>query len=78
VFAVREGQAAWLEGSGLPELQLERLDEGNAALLLDSHFPDLDVATYRGHVGEKPMAITCELQDPLPGDLSASVAAAVA
>jgi superfamily II DNA or RNA helicase/HKD family nuclease len=35
-------------------------------------------ATYRGHVGEKPMAITWELHHPLPGDLYASFAAAVA
>jgi hypothetical protein len=35
-------------------------------------------ATYRGHVGEKPMAITWELHHPLPGDLCAQFAAAVA
>ena len=34
-------------------------------------------ATYRGHVGEKPMAITWELSHPLPGDLYATFAAAV-
>jgi superfamily II DNA or RNA helicase/HKD family nuclease len=33
---------------------------------------------YRGHVGEKPMAITWELDHPLPGDLYAQFAAAVA
>jgi len=33
---------------------------------------------YRGHVGEKPMAITWELHTPLPGDLYQSFAAAVA
>ena len=32
----------------------------------------------RGHEGEKPMAITWELQTPLPGDLFQSFAAAVA
>jgi len=38
----------------------------------------LGPATYRGHVGERPMAITWELQHALPGDLYASFAAAVA
>jgi superfamily II DNA or RNA helicase len=38
----------------------------------------LGPATYRGHVGEKPMAITWELHTPLPGDLYQSFAAAVA
>ncbi len=44
----------------------------------DRSFWFLGPATYRGHVGEKPMAITWELQHPLPGDLYASFAAAVA
>jgi hypothetical protein len=34
--------------------------------------------TYRGHVGERPMAIRWELEQPLPGDLFAEFAAAVA
>jgi hypothetical protein len=38
----------------------------------------LGPAAYRSHVGEKPMAITWELDHPLPGDLFASFAAAVA
>ncbi len=38
----------------------------------------LGPATYRSHVGEKPMAITWELHTPLPGDLYQSFAAAVA
>ena len=38
----------------------------------------LGPATYRSHVGERPMAITWELQHPLPGDLYATFAAAVA
>jgi superfamily II DNA or RNA helicase len=38
----------------------------------------LGPATYRGHVGEKPMAITWELDHALPGDLYAAFAAAVA
>jgi superfamily II DNA or RNA helicase/HKD family nuclease len=44
----------------------------------DRAFWFLGPATYRSHVGEKPMAITWELQHPLPGDLYAAFAAAVA
>ncbi|MDQ1582414.1 MAG: hypothetical protein QOF36_468 [Microbacteriaceae bacterium] len=44
----------------------------------DRAFWFLGPATYRGHVGEKPMAITWELHAPLPGDLYQSFAAAVA
>jgi hypothetical protein len=44
----------------------------------DRAFWFLGPATYRGHVGEKPMAITWELHTPLPGDLHQSFAAAVA
>ncbi len=44
----------------------------------DRAFWFLGLATYRGHVGEKPMAITWELDIPLPGDLYAAFAAAVA
>jgi hypothetical protein len=58
--------------------------DGRAILLFtrlradDRAFWFLGPATYRGHVGEKPMAITWELHHPLPGDLYASFAAAVA
>jgi hypothetical protein len=38
----------------------------------------LGPASYVGHVGEQPMAVTWRLQTPLPGDLFASFAAAVA
>jgi superfamily II DNA or RNA helicase/HKD family nuclease len=44
----------------------------------DRAFWFLGPATYRGHVGERPMAITWELAHPLSGDLYASFAAAVA
>lgn len=44
----------------------------------DRAFWFLGPATYRGHVGEKPMAITWELHTRLPGDLYQSFAAAVA
>lgn len=38
----------------------------------------LGPARYRGHVGERPMAITWELEHLLPGDLYAAFAAAAA
>jgi len=41
----------------------------------DRAFWFLGPATYRGHVGEKPMTITWELDVPLPGDLYAAFAA---
>jgi len=44
----------------------------------DRAFWFLGPATYRSHVGERPMAITWELHHPLPGDLYQSFAAAVA
>lgn len=44
----------------------------------DRAFWFLGPATYRGHTGEKPMAITWELASPLPGDLYAAFAAVVA
>ncbi|MEO7555639.1 MAG: DUF3427 domain-containing protein [Acidimicrobiales bacterium] len=58
--------------------------DGRAILLFtrlradDRAFWFLGPATYRGHVGEKPMAITWELDYPLSGDLYAQFAAAVA
>lgn len=58
--------------------------EGRSILLFtrvsasDRAFWFLGPATYRSHVGEKPMAITWELRHPLPGDLYAAFAAAVA
>ena len=44
----------------------------------DRAFWFLGPASYRNHVGERPMAITWELQHPLSGDLYQSFAAAVA
>jgi hypothetical protein len=58
--------------------------DGRAILLFtrlrtdDRAFWFLGPATYRGHVGERPMAITWELHHPLSGDLYQSFAAAVA
>jgi superfamily II DNA or RNA helicase/HKD family nuclease len=68
--------------TGVRYRQHER--DGRAILLFcrlradDRAFWFLGPATYRGHVGERPMAITWELSHPLPGDLYASFAAAVA
>jgi hypothetical protein len=44
----------------------------------DRAFWFLGPATYVSHMGEKPMAITWRLDVPLPGDLFALFAAAVA
>jgi hypothetical protein len=58
--------------------------DGRAILLFareqadDRAFWFLGPARYVSHVGEKPMAITWELDVPLPGDLYAAFAAAVA
>jgi hypothetical protein len=58
--------------------------EGRSILLFtrlradDRAFWFLGPATYRSHVGEKPMAISWELTHALPGDLYAAFAAAVA
>lgn len=49
-----------------------------AARADDRAFWFLGPATYRGHVGERPMAITWELTHPLSGDLYTAFAAAVA
>ncbi len=68
--------------TGLRYRHLERY--GRTILLFtrlradDRAFCFLGPATYRGHVGEKPMAITWELAVPLPGDLYATFAATVA
>lgn len=58
--------------------------EGRSILLFarlhsaDRAFWFLGPSTYRGHIGERPMAITWELETPLPGDLFQAFAAAVA
>ncbi len=44
----------------------------------DRAFWFLGPATYQGHVGERPMAITWKLHHPLSGDLYTAFAAAVA
>ncbi len=79
-----ESQSTTRAGSdtGLRYRHHER--EGRSIMLFtrlradDRAFWFLGPATYRSHVGEKPMAITWELHTPLPGDLYQSFAAAVA
>jgi superfamily II DNA or RNA helicase/HKD family nuclease len=44
----------------------------------DRAFWFLGPAAYVSHIGEKPMAVTWKLETPLPGDLYAAFAAAVA
>ena len=44
----------------------------------DRAFWFLGPGTYRGHTGERPMAITWNLETPLPGDLYQAFGAAVA
>ncbi len=60
----------WVEGSEI--MLFARLRQSDRA------FWFLGPATYVSHVGERPMAVTWRLQHPLPGDLFASFAAAVA
>ena len=79
-----ESQSSTREDSdtGLRYRNQER--DGRSILLFtrlradDRAFWFLGPATYRGHVGEKPMAITWELTHPLSGDLYSAFAAAAA
>ena len=45
LFAIREGFESPMIGAGLPELQVDRLDEADAARLLDTQAPDLSPPT---------------------------------
>ncbi len=79
-----ESQSSTREDSPTGQRYRNHEREGRTILLFareradDRAFWFLGPATYRGHVGEKPMAITWELTVPLPGDLFAAFAAAVA
>ena len=59
-------------------------ERGSAVMLFarlrtdDRAFWFLGPATYVRHEGELPMAVTWRLEHPLPGDLFAAFAAAVA
>lgn len=79
-----ESQAVTREDSPTGLRYRHHLRDGRTILLFtrvradDRAFWFLGPATYQGHVGEKPMAITWKLDVPLPGDLYAAFAAAVA
>ncbi len=79
-----ESQSTTREDSDTGLRYRKHIHKGRSIMLFtrlradDRAFWFLGPATYRSHVGEKPMAITWELQTPLPGDLYQSFAAAVA
>ncbi|MCA9509145.1 MAG: DUF3427 domain-containing protein [Myxococcales bacterium] len=79
-----ESQSATREQSETGLLYREHEAQGWSILLFarertdDRSFWFLGPATYQRHEGELPMAITWKLAHPLPGDLYASFAAAVA
>ena len=79
-----ESQNATSAASETGRRYIEQVQRGGHVLLFARHgvsdraFYFLGPATYAGHTGEKPMAITWRLKVPLPGDLYNSFAAAVA
>ncbi len=79
-----ESQSATLENSKMGLRYQRHAKEGSSIFLFarlrttDRAFRFLGPATYVSHEGERPMAITWKLQHPLPGDVFASFAAAVA
>jgi hypothetical protein len=79
-----ESQSSTREDSATGLRYRNHASEGRSIMLFarlradDRAFWSLGTAQYRGHTGEKPMGITWELDNALPGDLYASFAAAVA
>jgi superfamily II DNA or RNA helicase len=79
-----ESQAATREDSATGERYQHHAERGSSVLLFarerptDRAFWFLGPATYVRHEGEMPMAVTWRLDFPLPGDLFARFAAAVA
>jgi hypothetical protein len=79
-----ESQGATRENSDTGLRYQQHAAKGSSVMLFaresvrDRAFWFLGPATYRGHSGETPMAITWELEHALPGDLFALFAAAVA
>jgi superfamily II DNA or RNA helicase/HKD family nuclease len=79
-----ESQASTRADSSTGQRYRNHEAEGRSIMLFarlrqtDRAFWFLGPATYRGHTGERPMAITWELHHPLPGDLYTTFAAAVA
>lgn len=79
-----ESQSATRSNSGTGLRYQEHESRGSQVILFARHRSDerafycLGPATYISHESEMPMAITWRLHHPLPGDLFASFAAAVA
>ncbi len=79
-----ESQSATRAESETGRRYREHVARGTSVMLFareradDRAFWFLGPATYVRHEGERPMAITWRLRHPLPGDLYASFAAAVA
>jgi superfamily II DNA or RNA helicase/HKD family nuclease len=79
-----ESQSTVRESSDTGQRYQKHVSMGTSILLFarlrsdDRAFWFLGPATYVSHVGELPMAITWKLRHPLPGDLFAQFAAAVA
>jgi superfamily II DNA or RNA helicase len=79
-----ESQSSTREDSPTGLRYRNHASEGRSIMLFarlradDRAFWCLGTGQYRGHTGEKPMAITWALDHPLPGDLYAAFAAAVA
>ncbi len=79
-----ESQSATRADSDTGRRYQEHVRMGSSVMLFareradDRAFWFLGPATYVRHEGERPMAITWRLRHPLPGDLYASFAAAVA
>ncbi len=77
-----ESQSITRADSGTGQRYIHHQRLGRAVLLFarlradDRAFWFLGPGNYRGHVGERPMAITWELHHDLPGDLYASFSAA--
>ena len=76
-----ESQAVTREAGPTGQRYIHHERDGRSILLFSRLRADerafwfLGPATYRGHVGERPMAITWELHHDLPGDLYAAMAA---
>ena len=79
-----ESQSVTREDSATGQRYQHHAAQGSDVMLFarlrtsDRAFWFLGPATYVRHEGEKPMAVTWRLRHPLPGDLFASFAAAVA
>jgi superfamily II DNA or RNA helicase/HKD family nuclease len=79
-----ESQSGTRAGSPTGQRYQNHITMGRSILLFarpradDRAFWFLGPATYVSHEGDKPMAVTWKLRTPLPGDLFAAFAAAVA